>query len=68
VTGWLVGAYAVIMLLLIAVSGAIALFERKDALRREDAYRVLKLLVLAGAASGGILGLLVKLHELGLLR
>jgi hypothetical protein len=67
VIDWVIGIYAAIMLALIALSGCIALCMRESD-RRKDAYRVLRLLILSGAASGGLLGVLIKLHELGLLR
>ena len=60
---WLAGAYACVILLLIAGAGYLALSE-SDPVRREDAYRVLRLLIMAG----GLAGLLAKLHEAGLLR
>jgi formate-dependent nitrite reductase membrane component NrfD len=63
---WLVGAYVAVMLPLIALSGCMAVLN-KDAVRREDARKVLRLLVTAGAASV-LIGLLAKFHELGLLR
>jgi hypothetical protein len=66
VLGWLAWAYAVVELLLIAASGYAALAVRNTG-RRRDAYKVLRLMLTAGAASG-LAGLLVKLHELGLLR
>ncbi len=65
--GWIIGIYAVILLALMAVSGCIALCMSESD-RRKDAYRVLRLLILSGAASGGLLSVLIKLHELGLLR
>jgi cobalamin biosynthesis protein CobD/CbiB len=63
VAGWLMAAYAVVLLLLLAGSGYLALHE-KDKARQEAAYKVLRLLITAG----GLLGLLAKLHEFGLLR
>jgi hypothetical protein len=63
VAGWLVGAYAVITLLLIASAGRITL-SAVDAERRKDAFKVLRLLVTAGAFSGGLIELLLRLHEL----
>lgn len=63
---FLVGSYITIMLVLITASGSMAL-NNDDPNRRKDAYKVLRLLVTTGAASG-LIGLLVRLHELGLLR
>jgi hypothetical protein len=62
---WLVGTYILVMLLVITFSASMALLN-KDAARRKDAYKVLRLLVTTGAASG-LISLLVKLHEIGLL-
>jgi hypothetical protein len=67
VAGWIIGIYAAIMLALMAVSGCIALFMNQSD-RRRDAYRVFRLLIVSGAASGGLLSLLIRLHGLGLLR
>lgn len=65
--GWLFGAYIAIVFLLIAGSGCIALCM-SDANRRQDGYRVLRLLLLSAGAVSGILGLLAKLHAIGLFR
>jgi predicted permease len=62
----LVGAYVAVMVSLIALSGWIALLHKHPA-RRRDARKVLTILVSAGTASGFV-GLLIKLHEVGLLR
>ena len=61
--GWLVGGYAVITLFLITAAGYIAL-RATDAELRKDAFRVLRLLVTAGAFSGGLIEVLLRLHEL----
>lgn len=63
---WFIGIYVALMLVLIAASGGIALCVH-DSDRRKDAYKVLRLLLLSGATSG-LLGVLIKLHELGVLR
>ncbi|WP_158893644.1 hypothetical protein [Amycolatopsis anabasis] len=63
--GPLVGAYAVVTLLLLAIAGLTAVREA-DAGRRRDAYRVLKLLTTT-AGGGGITAAVLKLHESGLL-
>jgi hypothetical protein len=60
---WLAGAYAVIMFALIGSAGCIALLV-SDSQRRGDGYRVLRLLLSTGTASG-ILWLLVRLHQMG---
>jgi hypothetical protein len=67
VAGFLTGAYVAVMIALITASGSRAVND-DDPDRRRDAYKVLRLLVGVGAAGGGLLGLLVRLHELGLLR
>jgi hypothetical protein len=48
------------------VSGYIALVM-PDSGRRKDGYKVLRLLLSTGTASG-LAGLIVKIHELGLIR
>jgi hypothetical protein len=63
----LAGAYVVVMLVWISASARIALYAI-DADRRRDAIKVLRLLLTAVAAGGGIVGVVVKLYELGLLR
>ena len=63
---WLVGVYVIVELLLIAASGYVAL-AMPDSSRRKDAYKVLRLLLSAGAI-GGLAGMIIRLHELGLLR
>ena len=67
--GELVGAYFAVLLVLIAAAGLLALCSEDDK-QRNGAYRVLRLLIMAGAAGGvlGMLGLLARLHELGLLK
>jgi hypothetical protein len=62
----LVGAYVAVILGLIALAGYTAVIN-EDAARREDARKVLWLLVTAGTASS-IVGFLVRLHQLGILR
>ena len=62
---WLAGAYAVMMFTLIGSAGYIALWV-SDNRRREDGYRVLRLLLSAGTVSG-IFWLLVRLHQMGAL-
>jgi hypothetical protein len=66
VLGWLAWAYTIIELLLIAASGYFTLTKPSPG-QRKDAYKVLRLMLSAGAASG-LADLLIKLHELGILR
>ncbi|VVJ22765.1 Uncharacterised protein [Amycolatopsis camponoti] len=66
---WILGGYAVLFLLLLGCAGFVALFVN-DPDKRADAYKVLKLLtgiVLGSGGAGGLVGLLLKLHEMGVI-
>lgn len=62
---WIIGAYAVLILLIIALAALVAIIPEPD--QRKDAYKVLRLAINSVAGAGGILALLIKLHELGIL-
>jgi hypothetical protein len=49
---WLIGSYAVLILILSATASAVALFI-KDKARREMAYKVLKLVLGSASGAGG---------------
>jgi hypothetical protein len=63
---WIVGCYAVLALAIIGSAAFVAVFVPDDNQRR-DAYKVLKLMLGAITGTGGLLALVVKLHEAGLL-
>jgi hypothetical protein len=63
---WIVGCYAVLALAIIGSAAFVAVFVPNDSQRR-DAYKVLKLMLGAITGTGGLLALVVKLHEAGLL-
>ncbi|WIX91322.1 hypothetical protein [Amycolatopsis sp. DG1A-15b] len=66
---WILGGYAVLFLLLLGCAGFVAVLVN-DPDRRADAYKVLRLLtgiVLGSGGAGGLVGLLIKLHELGVI-
>ncbi|VVJ22605.1 Uncharacterised protein [Amycolatopsis camponoti] len=66
---WILGGYAVLFLLLLGCAGYVAVFV-DDPDQRADAYKVLKLLtgiVLGSGGAGGLVGLLLKLHEMGVI-
>jgi hypothetical protein len=61
------GSVLVAAIVLMLCAGYVALFV-DDAERRRDAYNVLKLMTIyTSSASGGAIGLLVMLRQLGLL-
>jgi hypothetical protein len=64
--GWLIGGYALLVLCLMGFAGFVAVWVR-DTRQRADAYRVLKLVIGAVAGSGGLLVVILKLAELGVL-
>lgn len=63
---WILGGYAVMFLLLLGCAGFVAVLV-DDADRRGDAYKVLKLLTSIVFGSGGLVALLIKLHEMGVI-
>jgi hypothetical protein len=63
---WIIGSYAVLALGIIASAAYVAVFV-PDHKQRQDACKVLKLMLGAITGTGGLLVLLVKLHEAGLL-
>lgn len=65
-TGWLTATYALAELLLIMAAAYTALATHSPG-HRKDGYKVLRLLLSAGAASG-VAGILLNLHQLGVLR
>ncbi|MDQ2789280.1 MAG: hypothetical protein M3Y73_06080 [Actinomycetota bacterium] len=66
VLAWIVGCYAVLALAIIGSAAFVAVFVPNDG-QRGDAYKVLKLMLGALTGTSGLLALLVKLHEAGLL-
>ncbi|MBP2327072.1 putative permease [Kibdelosporangium banguiense] len=58
--------YAVALLALLLAAGWVALFV-KDHRRATRATGILKIVLAATLGSGGLFGLLIRLHELGLL-
>lgn len=63
---WLIGGYAVVVVVLVVYAAHVTL-SCTDAGRRADAYKVLKLIWGTATGAGGIVATAVKLHELGLL-
>ncbi len=63
---WLACTYAAVILILTATAGYTALCV-SDASRRADGYRVLRLLLISAGPVSGLAGILIKLHQLGLL-
>lgn len=63
---WILGCYAVLSLVIIWRAAVVAITV-PDAERRRDAYKVLKLMMGALTGTGGLIALLVKLHDLGVL-
>jgi hypothetical protein len=63
---WIVGCYAGLALAIIGSAAFVAVFVPDDG-QRHDAYNVLKLMLGALTGAGGLLTLLVKLHDAGLL-
>jgi hypothetical protein len=66
VWNWLIGSYATVGLVLFGCAGYVAVWV-KDRLQRADAYRVLKLVIGALTGTGGLIALVLRLHETGLL-
>lgn len=62
----LVAVFACLLMALLLCAGGVAVFV-KDSARRADAYKVLKLLTYFVGGSGGAVGLLAKLHEMGVI-
>jgi hypothetical protein len=63
---WIIGCYAVLAMGIIGSAAYVAVFVH-DHRQRQDAYKVLKLVLGAITGTSGLLVLLVKLHEAGLL-
>ncbi|PRY46165.1 hypothetical protein CLV43_101436 [Umezawaea tangerina] len=63
---WFFSAYA-IFTLTVAGYAARAAVSYTDASQRADAYKVLKLIWGMGTGTGGLIGLVIKAHESGLL-
>jgi hypothetical protein len=63
---WILWCYAVLALAIIGSAAFVAVFV-PDSSQRRDAYKVFKLMLGALTGTGGLLALLVKLHESGLL-
>jgi hypothetical protein len=63
---WILWCYAVLALIIIGSAAFVAVFI-SDGSQRRDAYKVLKLMLGALTGTGGLLALLVKLYEAGLL-
>jgi hypothetical protein len=61
----LVLAYGITLCLLAGCAGGVALFVG-DADRRKTAYDVLKLVLTTTTGAAGLVGLLVRLHDAGL--
>jgi hypothetical protein len=62
---WLIGAYAALVLALIACAGFVALFVR-DQERRKVAYDVLKLSLTSATGGAGAVAVVLKVHQAGL--
>ncbi|WP_043713984.1 hypothetical protein [Kutzneria sp. 744] len=66
---WLLGAYAVLLLLISGAAAAVALFV-SESIRQQMGFKVLKLTLGVGTGSAGFAGVIllaVKAHESGLL-
>jgi hypothetical protein len=63
---WFLGSYAIFVAMILGAAVFVALFG-KDADHRSAGYRVVKLIWISVSGSGGIVVLMVKLHESGLL-
>ncbi|KOV87577.1 hypothetical protein [Nocardia sp. NRRL S-836] len=63
---WLIGGYAVVLALLIGFAGFVASWV-DDEKKRADAFKVVKLLVVAVTGSGGLFAAAMALHQAGLL-
>lgn len=63
---WFIGGFAALVLVLIGAAAFVALWC-PDPKRRQDAYRVLKLILATATSTGGAAALALRLHEFGLL-
>jgi hypothetical protein len=63
---WMIGGYAIVLVALTGCAGYVALFVTNQR-RGERAYRILKMLLTAVTSSGGLVAVLVRLHQVGLL-
>jgi len=59
---WLVGAYAVLVFVLIGCAGFVALFVQ-DEHRSKNAYRVLRLVLTSLTGAASLAAALMKLHQ-----
>lgn len=64
--GWLALGYAMVTILLCQTAGIVAVFY-KDPKQRTDAFRVFKLLWTTTTGTSGVVAIVLKLHEAGLL-
>jgi hypothetical protein len=62
---WFFIGYAVFVAVMAGYAGHVAI-SCPDRKRRQDAYRVLRLLWAAGTVGSGLIWWLIKLHEAGL--
>lgn len=58
--------FVALIFILFACSGFVSIFV-DDAVKRQDAFKVLKLLIKITFGTGGLIALLVKLYEMGIL-
>jgi hypothetical protein len=63
---WLIGVYAVLLLMLTGAAGWVALFVT-DHRRSTRAHALLKILLAAIGGSGGLIAVALRLHQTGLL-
>ena len=63
---WLLGLFACAVMLIIVCAAYVALFV-KDEKQRRDGYRVLALVFGAVTGGTGLVALLLKLHQTGLI-
>jgi hypothetical protein len=63
---WFFGGYAAFVAILVGYAAHVAL-SGADERHRADAYRVLKLIWCTATGSGGLLAILLKLYQTGLM-
>ncbi|MGA6165994.1 hypothetical protein [Amycolatopsis magusensis] len=63
---WVATGYGVLVAVLITAAAGVALFV-SDTSRREMGFKVLKLVLGTATGAGGILALVVRVHEIGLM-
>jgi hypothetical protein len=63
---WLLGSYAVVLLVITGCAAYVAL-ALPDAEHRKDGYRVLKLVLGLVTGISGLIAAVVRLHETGLI-